>query len=276
MSLADQRYETSPTLQTAVRMSLATQRPYCPVDWMDSLLKEATEHRAVHHPYLRALAAGEMPDLGFALADFARQYAVYSASFPRYLTAVLTKLTDSNQRHCLLANLQEESGTLGDDALRQLAAAGIPALWVNRIPHPELFRRFQHALGVVPLRDTDPEAMTAVAWQERLYTLLVAGSAAEAVGALSFGTEAIVRHVYLPLLDAIRRYGRLQRQDYVFFELHCLVDEDHTHTLLAIAASLAQDDRARAEVRTGMCQALFLRAAFWDHLHHRALAPGRA
>lgn len=250
--------------------------PHGPVNWLDSLLQEATEHRAVDHPFLRALAAGNIPALGFALADFARQYAVYSAYFPRYLAVVRSKLADPHHRHWLWANLQEERGTLGAEALSQLAATGIQAEWVNRIPHPELFRRFQRALGVLPLLDTDPEAMTAVCWREMFYSLLVAGSAAEAVGAISFGTEAIVRHVYPPILDAIRRYGRLQRQDYVFFELHCLVDDDHTDTLLAIAAGLAQDDRARADLRKGMCKALFLRASFWDHLHHRALAQAHA
>jgi pyrroloquinoline quinone (PQQ) biosynthesis protein C len=271
-----ERNEASQTLQAVFRTPWAAKRQHCLVDWIDSLLKEAAGHRAVGHPYLRALAEGEIPAIGFALADFARQYAVYSAYFPRYLAAVMSKLVDPNHRHCLLTNLQEESGTLGDEALSQLAATGIQAQWVNRIPHPELFRRFQHALGVSSLLDTDPEAMTAVCWREMFYSLLVNGSAAEAVGAISFGTEAIVRHVYPPILDAIRRYGRLQRQDYVFFELHCLVDDDHTDTLLTIAASLAQDHRDRADLRKGMFKALFLRASFWDHLHHRALAQGRA
>lgn len=275
MVFHEKRFEALQGLQAVFQPPLIANRQHCPAGFLDSLLEEAVGHHAVAHPYLHALAKGELPNIGFALADFARQYAVYSAHFPRYLAAVVSKLTDPDQRHHLLANLREESGTLEDEALSQLAAIGIPAQWVNGIPHPKLFRRFQRALGISPLLDTDPEAITAICWRELFYSLLIHGSTAEAIGAIGFGTEAIVHHIYPPIVEAIRRYGRLQHQDYVFFELHYLVDDDHSKTFLAIAAGLAQNDQARADLRKGMFKALLLRAAFWDHLYQRALAQGR-
>ena len=59
---------------------------------VDDLSEAAIQHRAVRHPYLQALAAGNLPDLRFALEDFARHYYGYSAHFPRYLTALISRL----------------------------------------------------------------------------------------------------------------------------------------------------------------------------------------
>jgi hypothetical protein len=100
--------------------------------FVDGLLQAAVERRAVRHPYLRALADGELPDVGFALADFARQYPLYAKWFPRYLAVVAGKLSDADHREPLLANLREERGFLDDEALGQLAAVGIAAGWVER------------------------------------------------------------------------------------------------------------------------------------------------
>ena len=245
------------------------------VRFVEALPQAAVAHRAVRHPYLHALANGELPDVGFALADFARQYPVYSKWFPQYLSIVAAKLSDADHRELLLANLREERGILDDEALGQLAAAGIPAGWVEGIPHPQLFERFSRALGVVPLLDGDRDARAALHWRDRFYGLLRDGSTAAAVGAIGLGTEAIVRHIYPPIVAAIRRHGRLDREAYVFFELHCLVDDAHSETLLAIAASLARDERSRADLRNGMYAALELRAGFWDHLRRRAFARPR-
>ena len=55
---------------------------------MQALLQEAENHRAVHHPYLKALANGEFKNNHRILQDFAAQYGHYSAWFPRYLTGV--------------------------------------------------------------------------------------------------------------------------------------------------------------------------------------------
>src|SRR5664279_827280 len=116
-----------------------------PAMFVDGLLQASVEHRAVRHPYLRALENGELPDIGFALADFARQYPLYAKWFPRYLSVAAAKLSNAEHREPLLANLREERGFLDDEALGQLAAAGIAAGWVEGIPHTQLFERFSAA-----------------------------------------------------------------------------------------------------------------------------------
>ena len=116
--------------------------------FVDDLARRAIAHQAVQHPYLEALATGDLPDLHFALRDFGRQYYAYSAHFPRYLTALISKLESPAHRAALMENLTEESGQYEQEELDELAAIGIQPEWIVGLPHPELFRRFRRALGV--------------------------------------------------------------------------------------------------------------------------------
>ena len=114
----------------------------------DSLLKEALAHRAINHPYLNALENGDFPNPKMAIIDFAEQYLGYSAWFPRYLTAAISKLDNPQHRLHLIENLAEESGSLEEEELAILNEMGIKTEWVQGIPHPELFKRFQRALRI--------------------------------------------------------------------------------------------------------------------------------
>ena len=82
---------------------------------MNHLIEEALNHRAINHPYLIALKNGEFQNNKEILKDFAAQYGAYSAWFPRYLTAVISKLENPIHREHLLDNLSEESGHLHDE-----------------------------------------------------------------------------------------------------------------------------------------------------------------
>ncbi|MFM9087352.1 MAG: hypothetical protein ACKOPT_04295, partial [Cyanobium sp.] len=112
---------------------------------VSALGESALHHRAVRHPYLAALADGNLPDLDWALADFARQYEGYSIHFPRYLTALISRLENPSHRAALLENLFEESGHYGEGELAILAEQGIATDWIVGVPHPELFHRFRIA-----------------------------------------------------------------------------------------------------------------------------------
>jgi len=84
--------------------------------------------------------------------------------------------------------------------------------------------------------------MTSSRWcvGENLFiTCSQAVAPAEAVGAIGMGTENIVNKIYTPIIHAIERLGTLDRKEYVFFELHCEVDDDHHEALLAIASYFA-------------------------------------
>jgi pyrroloquinoline quinone (PQQ) biosynthesis protein C len=245
-------------------------------DIVDKLAAEALAHRAVTHPYLEALGAGTLPDPAWALRDFARQYAGYSAHFPRFLTALISRLDDPAHRAALLQNLAEEGGHYGPDERAALEAVGVDPAWVEGVPHPALFARFAAAVGAPAPGPAGALADEVHVWRDQLLLLLQAGPAAEAVGALGLGTEQIVRRVYAPLCAAVARHPGLSAEDAAFFPLHTAVDDHHQESLRQIAIALAADPAARPALRRGMLKALQLRAAFWDWLHARALDPAAA
>lgn len=233
-----------------------------------ALGEAALHHRAVRHPYLAALAHGNLPDLDWALADFARQYEGYSTHFPRYLTALISRLENPSHRAALLDNLVEESGHYGEGELAILAEEGIEAGWIVGVPHPELFRRFR--IAVAGEVQEGEEELEVVCWRDMLLSVLSLGSAAEAVGALGLGTEHIVATIYKPFVKAIARQGVLAPRDTVFFPLHTLVDDAHQAILRDIATDFAASEQGRLDLAKGMHKALALRESFWSWMHERA------
>lgn len=246
----------------------------CDVDtWLNTLIAESISHRAVDHPYLHRLAKGDLPDIKWALQDYATQYYGYSAHFPRYLTAVISRLQNPDHRQLLIQNLLEECGHLDHDERAALERTGIDPAWIDGVPHPRLFRSVQEHLGAAPFDESDHRSLEVICWREMFLDTLTHGSSAEAIGALGPGTEGIVKYFYRYLLDAMKRFSGLSRQHYVFFELHCLVDDGHTAALNQIARDLAGMPEGRREVRKGMLKALNLRVAFWDWMLQRATNP---
>lgn len=242
--------------------------------YLEELVQEALSHPAVCHPYLTDLAEGNLPDLNWAIRDFAAQYPGYCAHFPRYLTVVISKLESPEHRKTLMQNLIEESGMLDEEEIAVLVEFGIDPDWVQGIPHPKLFERFQHAMGVYDTDEHADDALEVVCWRESFYHLLANGSPAEAVGAIGLGTENVVNKIYTPMIRAIERLGTLERRDYVFFELHCEVDEDHHEALLNIARDFSEVPGNCIDLRKGMLKALGFRARFWDWMHDRARQRG--
>jgi hypothetical protein len=170
----------------------------------------------------------------------------------------------------LLAALTEETGSYSRADLDKLAAAGIEPEWIVGVPHPELFQRFQVAMGVPPAAE-DEDELEVVCWRELLLSVIVNGSPAEAVGALGLGTESILRDLYAPLMEGLSRVDGLSPRDTVFFPLHTTVDDHHEASLRAIASSFAETEVGRRDLAKGMRKALVLRASFWDWMYDRAM-----
>lgn len=246
-----------------------------PIEYVDGLATQALGHRAVRHPYLAALSSGGLPDMRFALADFAQHYYGYSAHFPRYLTALISRLENPDHRNALLENLTEEAGEYGQEELDELREYGVQPEWIVGIPHPELFKRFRDALGVTNTAFAD-DHIEVVCWRELFITMLTSGSPAEAVGALGLGTETIVQSIYGHFVDAIKHMETLTSRDSVFFPLHTAVDDHHQATLKAIAAAFADAPAERADLAKGMHKALTLRDSVWNWFYQRALDPEQA
>ena len=241
--------------------------------FLGAVTKEGISHRAVHHPYLLALRDGKLPDMKWALADFARQYHGYSSHFPRYLTTVIGRLERSEHRIALMENLTEESGIYEEEELDELAAIGVEREWITGIPHPLLFHRFCVAAGVNEL-GPDADTVEVICWREMFLSVLSNGSAAEALGALGLGTENVVSTMYNYFLPALKVLG-VPASETVFFPLHAAVDDHHQESLLDISRYYAGTPQGRIDLLKGMRKALALRAGFWDWLHMRSLTMGK-
>lgn len=229
------------------------------------LMAEAESHYAVHHPLLQAIANRELPDPEGAIRDFVVAYHGYSQWFPLYLQTVIQRLADPHHRELLAENLAEEKGALHAEDRAALQSVGIDLAQVEGIPHTQLFRDFCIMLGITDdeLRQVHPAAAR---WRNRFLLELQRGTPAFCVGALGLGTEAVVRPIYQKLLAGIRAATSLPRAAYVFFELHCLVDDQHQKDLVEIAADLAPEPGGFEQLRAGMRLALDLRAEFWGAL----------
>lgn len=253
------------------RIRLLEEQVHDPLDlsnFVDALAEKALQHRAIQHPYLRELSSGELPNTHEALADFAKHYYGYSSHFPRYLTALISRMERAEHRAALLHNLTEESGEYSEEDLAELQLCNVQPQWIVGIPHPQLFQRFRRALGV-DINDRR-EHTEVVCWRELFLSILTNGTPAEALGALGLGTETIVQTIYQPFVEAINRVQTISPEDAVFFPLHTAVDDHHQATLKAIATDFAATPQGRADLTKGMCKALALRDSFWGWLYDRA------
>ncbi len=235
---------------------------------MESLVSEAKAHKATNHPYLIDLQNGNFEDPLWAIKDFSVQYAGYTAWFPKYLTITMSKLEKHSHRMHFIQNLSEEGGIIDPDEAEELKSLGIEEDWVQGIPHPELFKRFQQALGVHPDQEVDEPV---IIWREMFYSILLHGSAAEAIGAIGIGTESIVKYMYQYLTKGIQDHTALHKRDYVFFELHSEIDDAHGKAMIEVANELTENSpESYFDLRKGMLKALGLRGMFWDLMHERA------
>jgi pyrroloquinoline quinone (PQQ) biosynthesis protein C len=243
-------------------------RPNTTLPFLRDLEAEAQAHKAVQHPYLLALSEGTLRDPRRALQDFASEYQGYSAWFPRFLSALEERLP-RDLRNILDENKDEEGGRYDEETLLEIEAAGLRREWVDGVPHPELFSRFQRALGVEPNAAVDPNSPVA-RWRNQLLQTLEGDHPAAAIGALGLGTELVVSGMYARVLRSVDRFASVHPEDRSFLVLHVLVDDSHAASLLELAAHFALNAEGRAAIARGMHSALDLRSEFWDALYERA------
>jgi len=226
---------------------------------------EALASEAVHHPYLKALQHGEVPNYDLAIKDFAFQYGIYGKKFTQYLQAVIKNLKSAKHQAMLLENLAEEQGDTHNIEL----PADVLAT-VSNIPHAHLYRRFQEAVGVDDsYRDNTEASQTAILWRDQ-FLQLCALDECVGVGAIGIGTELIVSSIYNQILEGLKTHSQLTMSERVFFDLHSECDDEHAEQLLSIARDLASDSSACERIEYGAKMALHMRTVFWDKMLARA------
>lgn len=226
----------------------------------EALCEEAFAHPAVHHPYLKRLADGNLPDIAMAIRDYCHQYYFYSSQFPAYLEAVSSGLQSPAHRKVLIDNLEEERGH---------GEAANP----DHIPHTELFQRFRRAAGVTPEYDAaTPACTTAKVWGALFLQKCQSRQPGVGLGAIGIATEMIVSTVYGYLQKAVKTHTAMKPDDYLFLTLHLDCDDQHAADLKQISIELAGDHDVREALRFGVLSSLNLRNAFWDVMLARAVA----
>lgn len=226
---------------------------------------DALTSSAVNHPYLKALQDGDLPNMELAIKDFAFQYGIYSSQFTHYLSAVINNLKNPQHQQILLENLIEEQGDtheveLPPDVLNN----------VTGIPHAQLYRRFQEAVGVDEhYRATTHQNQTAVLWRDQFLQLCEIDECV-GIGAIGIGTEFIVSSIYQHILKGLKTYSDLTMTERVFFDLHSQCDDDHAAQMLLIAKDLASDIAACERIEYGAKMATNMRTVFWDAMLARA------
>jgi len=227
---------------------------------------DALASDAVNHPYLKALQSGDLPNFELAIKDFAYQYGIYSKPFIQYLKAVINNLKNQKHQAMLIENLTEEQGDMHDVEL----PADVLAT-VEGVPHAQLYRRFQEAVGVNDAyRSKSQESQTARLWRDQ-FLQLCAIDECVGVGAIGIGTELIVSSIYRQILEGLKTHSGLSMTERVFFDLHSQCDDEHAAQLLSIAHDLAQDHHDAIEkIEFGAKMALHLRVLFWDKMLARA------
>lgn len=229
------------------------------LEYIDQLEKIASESEAVNHRFLDF----DFKDPSHALKLFAFQYSWYSRNFVNYLKLLMQNL-DDDEKKILEENIEEEMGLIDEEKLQE---CGIEPSLVKNIRHTELFRIFQKQIGVeMNLLDDESLFCNEVKnWTKEMFKIC-GKNAPLGLGALSLGTEGIVKPIYKKILNAIKTHTNLKLEDYIFFPLHIYFDDDHAESLKKIAIKFAGSDQGRQDLKTGMEEALRLRTQFFDAL----------
>lgn len=241
-----------------------------PYHFICELNQQALNHRALNHPYLRCIEKGDFENPTEAIKDLTYQYLAYSKNFLRYLTVTISKLQRREHREKLLENLMEESGLVPEEDALILEQIGIDISWVQGVSHPKLYTRFLDAIGFdSAYRMRVPFCDESRIWSKLFLKTCSIGNVEQAIGAIGIGTENIVKHVYRPILGAIKNFLNVESKDRVFFDLHALLDDEHGEVLNFIAEEHATTIEQRKSIRDGMLMALQLRAGFFDAMFSR-------
>lgn len=228
-------------------------------EFVSTLISEAKQHPAVHHPYLQGLRAGAFPDMFGALRDYAYQYGFYGSEFPNYVEGVIGGLHSLKHREVLRENLEEEKGIVGSDD-------------VNTMPHTQLFGQFKTAVGVnLDLEEANKPCTTVMIWRDLFLQKCQSRQPGLGIGAIGIGTEMVVPIMYQYIVEGMKGFTDLAEIDYHFFTLHMECDVQHSDDLVLITRELSQNFDVREAIRFGVFSSLNLRKAFWDVLLSRAI-----
>ncbi|MES2936698.1 MAG: iron-containing redox enzyme family protein [Pseudomonadota bacterium] len=198
------------------------------------------------HPFMRRCADGTVSMA--ELRAFLVQQGKYSAHFTRYLCALISNLSESDDVLRLASNLAEELGYGG--------AGGEP--------HSRIYAGMLRSFGL-SLQDAPalPQTQSLV---DTMHMLCRQPGGLPGLGALCLGAEAIVPALYSRVVEGFRAHG-VEADRLLFFTIHVECDDDHARTMFGIAERLCAGSPAnRTSVLNAAEIAVNARLRFLDAL----------
>jgi pyrroloquinoline-quinone synthase len=187
------------------------------------------ERHLLTHPFYTKWAAGTLPKE--SLQEYARQYYAFESSFPRLLSSLHTRSEDPQVRQTILENLwDEEHGATN---------------------HRELWLRFAEGIGVdrqdVMTAEWNPATTDLIEtyWRAVREEPVAAGVAAV------YAYERQVPQVAQSKIDGLREHFEVDdARTLEFFEVHGVLDVDHSDAEKRIVAEAGPDEEPRALAAT--------------------------
>jgi len=194
------------------------------------------------HPLWHRIADGGVDRAG--LQCFAVQFFLQVREFPRAVSGLHTRCSDTSERIELAESLyEEETGRISG----------------CNLPHPELFLRFGTATGLAreAFEHAEPLASTAslIHWFELSTRSL---SYLEGAAAITLAAEGQVPGAFGPFARALEKHYALSREQVAFWDIHEIADREHAgvgdHAVVRHADSADAQRRVRAAVETSLSQ----------------------
>ncbi|HSR99664.1 MAG TPA: iron-containing redox enzyme family protein [Kofleriaceae bacterium] len=176
------------------------------------------------------------------------QYHLYTSSFTRFISAVMTNCENDLFRAQLSENLWEEGGGCAPERR-----------------HAEIFRRFLTGSLEVDVDHIAYAPFTRQFVREYL-DFAVRGDAIEGAAFLSLGTEGIVARMYTVMRSGLREAG-IPEAELEFFDIHIACDDAHAVTLERMMASYAREPGWYSACVAAARRALDLRTEFFAGLY---------
>jgi pyrroloquinoline-quinone synthase len=196
-------------------------------NYMQLLDRQLNENHLLKHPLYQAWSAGKL-----TLADlrtYACQYYHHVESFPRYISATLSRCHSSEARQVLLDNLNDEEGFHSGES------------------HPSLWLQFAKGLGL-----SEETVKNSVAFPETKQFIedflgLSYSSYPEGLGAL-YAYERQIPQTAANKITGLKEFYQIEdKATLKFFLVHLEADVEHAEATKMLIQTLPPEEKNQAE-----------------------------
>ena len=182
------------------------------------------ERHLLTHPFYTKWVAGKIPPT--AIREYARRYYHFEAAFPRFLSAIHTRIEDAADRLIVLDNLWDEEH--------------------GKENHVELWLRFAEGVGAdrADVRAGAPSPATTRLVES--YATATSSSAAGGVAAVYAYERQVPAVAAAKIAGLQEHYGIDDDRTLAFWRVHQRLDEEHADGERTLLEQMADRDPAAA------------------------------